>query len=98
MSDDLPSQNNNPNPWNTPQSIVPEVPNTPNPSPAPPNSNTVDPVQSWVAQHEQRDTSGKFIKSDHYPSNSSNLPPPVSFTGNNKYSEKNDPPRRSPKK
>lgn len=102
MSDDLPNQNNNP--WDTPQSTIPEVPNPPN-SPDIPNSN-VDPVQSWVAQHEARDTTGKFVKSEHLtngqsppisqnspnPVNSSSLPLPVSFTENNKYSEKNDPP------
>lgn len=105
MSDNLPDQNNNqPNPWDSPQDSTPEVPNTPNPSQSSSNdSSTVDPVQSWVAQHEQRDSSGKFVSSEHLtngqssqaspnlPSNP-NIPSPVSFTQNNKYSEKNDPP------
>lgn len=89
MSDDLPNQNNNL--WNPPQS-----PHNGN--------NTVDPVQSWVAQHEQRDSSGKFVSSEYKkvdsqtPPNSPNtpnhpnIPLPVSFTQNSKYSEKNDPP------
>ncbi len=68
MSDDLPNQNDLSNTGGvTPsQTAVPEVPNTPNSPniPNPPNT-TIDPVQSWVAQHEQRDTTGKFIKSDH---------------------------------
>lgn len=101
MSDNLPDQNNKPNPWDSPQTSAPEVPNAPNPPQSVPNSNTVDPVQSWVAQHEQRDSSGKFISSDHIKTesqttpnlpNTQNLPSPVSFTQNNKYSEKNDPP------
>lgn len=104
MSDNLPNQNNNPNPWDSPQPSVPEVPSTPNPPQSPPNDNNiVDPVQSWVAQHEQRDASGKFVSSDHLTNDHSsqtspntpnipNLPLPVSFTQNNKYSEKNDPP------
>lgn len=105
MSDDLPNQNKNPNPWDSPQTPVPEVPSTPNPPQSLPNGDNVDPVQSWVAQHEQRDSSGKFVKSEHLtngqpqsastaqnPQNTSNLPSPVSFTQNNKYSEKNDPP------
>lgn len=72
-----------------PQTPISEAPN-PSSSPNIPNlpnngSNTVDPVQSWVAQHEQRDASGKFVKSDHLttgqphtpsaPPNQSNLPP-----------------------
>lgn len=109
MSDDLPNQNNPSNPGgvNPPQAPASNPLNTPNsPAVSPNDSNTVDPVQSWVAQHEQRDSSGKFVKSDHLtngqslptsqtspnPSNSSSLPPPVSFTENTKYSEKNDPP------
>lgn len=103
MSDDLPNQNNNP--WDSPQTSAPEVPSTPNPPQSPPNgNNTVDPVQSWVAQHEQRDSSGKFVSSEHLKTDSQttptspntpthpNIPLPVSFTQNNKYSEKNDPP------
>lgn len=101
MSDNLPNQNN-PNPWDTPQSVTPADPSNPSIPPTPPN-NTVDPVQSWVAQHEQRDASGKFVSSDHLTNgqssqttpnspNTQNIPSPVSFTQNNKYSEKNDPP------
>lgn len=106
MSDDLPNQNNNSNLWDNPQNSAPEIPNTPKPpnSPNLSNSNTVDPVQSWVAQHEARDASGKFVSSDHIKTNPQtspnipnspnhpNYPSPVSFTQNNKYSEKNDPP------
>ncbi len=106
MSDNLPNQNKNPNPWDSPQTPTPEVPNVPNPPQSPVNdNNTVDPVQSWVAQHEQRDSSGKFVSSEHSktdpqtpPSspNTQNIPnsypSPVSFTQSNKYSEKNDPP------
>ncbi len=108
MSENLPDQNNNqPNPWDSPQTPIPEVPNASNPlKPSPNDNNTVDPVQSWVAQHEQRDASGKFVKSEHLTNrtppqpaptsqnsqNTPNLPSPVSFTQNNKYSEKNDPP------
>lgn len=103
MSDNLPDQNNNqPNPWDSPQPSTPEVPNTQNPPQSSSNdNNTVDPVQSWVAQHEQRDSSGKFVSSEHLKTNTlltpntpnpPNLPSPVSFTQNNKYSEKNDPP------
>ncbi len=79
------------------------------PNSANPPSTNVDPVQSWVAQHEQRDSSGRFksgssqaslISSDHLTNGQSsqtspnppNLPSPVAFTQNNKYSEKNDPP------
>lgn len=106
MSDNLPNQNNNP--WENPHTSTPEVPNTLNsPKPPPNNNNTVDPVQSWVAQHEQRDSSGKFVASDYRKDkaqtgsnssntsaqpNNSNFPFPVSFTQNTKYSEKNDPP------
>lgn len=93
---------NLPNDPSNPQSINPEAPTTPNSPniPNPPN-NTVDPVQSWVAQHEQRDASGRFVSSEHTKtdsqttptsSNPPNLPSPVSFTQNTKYSEKNDPP------
>lgn len=105
MPDNLPNQNNNPNLWDSPQASVPDVPNAPNPPQSPSNgNNTVDPVQSWVAQHEQRDASGKFVASEHLKTESqtspnppntpahSNIPLPVSFTQNNKYSEKNDPP------
>lgn len=115
MPDNLPNQNNS-NPWDNPEASVPNPPtvepNTPaspaggpNPPQSPPNSNnTVDPVQSWVAQHEQRDSSGKFVSSEHLKTDSQttptspntpthpNIPLPVSFTQNNKYSEKNDPP------
>lgn len=101
MDNNLPNRNNNP--WNTPQNGTPEPPTTPNlTQPSPNVNNTVDPVQSWVAQHEQRDASGKFVKSEHLTNgqpqsvptsqNTPNLPSPVSFTQNNKYSEKNDPP------
>lgn len=101
MSDDLPDQNN-PNLGETNPSTSSSPPN--------PSNNNVDPVQSWVAQHEQRDSSGRFAKTDHLtnpdsigtngqPSpnspntpNHPNIPLPVSFTQNNKYSEKNDPP------
>lgn len=88
MSDELPNQNNNP-----------------------PNPSNVDPVQSWVAQHEQRDASGRFVPTEHLknpeqnpptsqtspntlasPAGGSNLPPPISITQNDKYSEKHDPP------
>lgn len=96
MQDNLPNQNNNP--WDDPQTSVPNPP-----AGGPNGNNTVDPVQSWVAQHEQRDTSGKFVKSEHLTNgqtpqtsptspNTPNLPSPVSFTQNTKYSEKNDPP------
>lgn len=105
MSDDLPNQNSS-NPWDKPQPSFPAVSNTSNPPQSLPNdNNTVDPVQSWVAQHEQRDASGKFVKSERLingqpqsgptspnAQNAPNLPSPVSFTQNNKYSEKNDPP------
>lgn len=81
MDNNLPNQNDPPSPVGVtpPQTPVPEVPITPSPAPTgagpnPPN-NTVDPVQSWVAQHEQRDVSGKFVKSDHQASpNSPNIP------------------------
>lgn len=77
MSDNLPNQNNDPNPWDTPQSTNPEVPSTPNSPPTPPSgNNTVDPVQSWVAQHEQRDSSGKFVSSDHL-TNGQPTPPDI---------------------
>lgn len=66
MSDNLPNQNNSPSPWEvtppqTPTSNPsnPSIP--PNPPQPPPNgNNTVDPVQSWITQHEQRDSSGKM--------------------------------------
>lgn len=108
MSDDLPNQNNNP--LNNPEEItsspepVSETPHTPNSPNIPNPSSNVDPVQSWIAQHEQRDTSGKFVKSDHLtnsqssldiptPNNgNSGLPLPIQVTQNNKYSERNDPP------
>lgn len=96
MSDELPNQNSS-NPWEPtpPQPAVPELSNPPD--------HVVDPVQSWVAQHQKRDENGHFVKSDNLandsndqetnsPSNGYNLPTPVSFTQNNKYSEKNDPP------
>lgn len=106
MSDDLPNQNNDPpNPWETPQNLDSDPSN---PSiPPDPSNNTVDPVQSWVAQHEQRDAHGHFVKSEHLSngqpsqntpgsSNTQNdggsLPSPISITENTKYSEKNDPP------
>lgn len=63
-----------------------------------PSPTTVDPVQSWVAQHEQRDSSGRFVSTEHLknPDQSSpnhpNLPLPVQVTQNDKYSEKNEPP------
>ena|SRR3989344_707100 len=111
MSDDLPNQNSS-NPWDNPQPSVPRVPNPAeqdqapfngtNPPQSPPNgNNTVDPVQSWVAQHQKRDENGHFVKSDHLTngdppqnnsSQSSGLPLPIQITQNNKYSEKNDPP------
>lgn len=97
LPNDPPDQSNNPI---SPQNVVaPEPPNTPNPP-----SNNVDPVQSWVAKHEQRDAFGRFVPTEHLknPSQSfpnppntpthPNIPLPVSFTQNNKYSEKNDPP------
>lgn len=105
MSDNLPNQNDPPNNLGVvtpPQDPVPEVPSTPNSPPSPPNNNnTVDPVQSWVAKHEARDASGRFIPTEHLknPSpnspntpNNPNLPLPIQVTQNNKYSEKNDPP------
>lgn len=93
MSDDLSNQNSS-NPWE------PTPPKTETP---PLVDNNVDPVQSWVAQHEKRDEHGHFVKSDHLANDSphthnstsqpsSNFPAPVSFTENTKYSEKNDPP------
>ena len=69
-----------------------------------PSPTTVDPVQSWVAQHEQRDSSGRFVSTEHLKNpdqsspnspntpNHSNFPLPVQVTQNNKYSEKADPP------
>lgn len=81
-----------------------DLPNQNNPSPPPVplnGNNTVDPVQSWVAQHEQRDASGRFVSTEHLKNpdpntpnspNNPNLPLPIQVTQNNKYSEKNDPP------
>lgn len=91
MSDDLPNQNSS-NPW---ESTPPQIP------PSPPANNNVDPVQSWVAQHQKRDENGHFVKSDHLvndqtPQNNSSqsngLHLPIQITQNNKYSEKDDPP------
>ena len=97
---DPPDQNNNPP---NPEGVT--LPQTPVSEPPNPSNNTVDPVQSWVAQHEARDSSGKFVKSDHLtngqtthspnhsaPSSPSTLPSPIQVTQNNKYSERNDPP------
>lgn len=101
--DNLPNDPSNLGGVNSHQTPVSNPPNTLN-SPNSPNigsNNTVDPVQSWVAQHEQRDSSGKFVSSEHLKTNppntpntpnTPNLPSPVSFTQNTKYSEKNDPP------
>lgn len=86
------TEHTNSNPPNPPQSL-------------PHDNNTVDPVQSWVAQHEQRDASGRFVPTEHLKNpdpntpNSPNpappgagLPLPIQITENNKYSERNDPP------
>lgn len=92
--DNLPNQNNNSNPWDNPKTSAPEIPN-------PPDNNTVDPVQSWVAQHEQRDASGRFAPTEHLKNPNQNPNPapayaglssPIQVTQDNKYSEKNDPP------
>ena len=107
MSNDLPnSGGSDSSQQSLPQTPISEPPNPPNSpnTPNPPN-NTVDPVQSWVAQHEQRDAQGHFVKSDHLtnaqasqptpnPQTNENngLPLPIQVTQNNKYSEKNDPP------
>lgn len=103
MSDDLPNQNNS-NPWET-YPPKPSYPSNSSPFPNLPNNTsndteqTVDPVQSWVAQHQQRDSSGRFASSEHPKAEPQtphtldhNIPSPVSFTQNTKYSEKNDPP------
>lgn len=99
MSDDLPSSpdlsNSGPN-QNSSKIWEPTPPQTP------PPINNVDPVQSWIAQHEKRDTHGHFVKNDHLtntegesnPTNghNPNIPLPIQLTQDNKYSEKNDPP------
>lgn len=90
MSDNLPNQNNS-NPWSPPP--VPN-PDPPAPSPVP------DPViqaHSETAKHEQRDEHGRFFHASTQtiptsPNTPNSYPSPVSFTQNNKYSEKNDPP------
>ena len=74
MSDDLPnSGGSDPPQQSPPQNVVSEPPNPSNSSNIPTQSNsvpnnTVDPVQSWVAQHEQRDAQGHFVKSAIIPS------------------------------
>ncbi len=51
----------------------PQVPVSTPSNPPTPSNNTVDPVQSWIAQHEQRDPTGKFVKSEHI---TNGQPPP----------------------
>src|SRR3989344_5259486 len=102
MSDDLPNQNNNPNPWViTPTQTPASNPSNPSNPPNQSNNNVVDPIQSWVAKHEQRDSSGRFVPTEHLKNpnpntpnspNNPNLHLPIQVTQNNKYSEKNDPP------
>lgn len=71
----------------------PPLPAAPNPSN---DNNIVDPVQSWIAKHEQRDEHGRFVKSDPpantQPTQTLPNPPPITITENTKYSEKQDPP------
>lgn len=95
MSDDLPNQNN-PNPWSPP----------PVPNPEPPRPDPIIQAHSETAKHEQRDEHGRFAHENNsgdsnpqpvpnppnLPNTSNSYPSPVSFTQNNKYSEKNDPP------
>lgn len=92
LPNDPPDQRNNPsNPGGVtpPQTPVSEVSNTPNTAQLPPNgNNTVDPVQSWVAQHQKRDENGQFVKSEHLtndqpPQATSNNPATPSTNGNN---------------
>lgn len=88
MPDDLPNQNNS-NPWGVP----------PTPTPESSSSDPIIQAHSETAKHEQRDEHGRFFHestqitptSPNTP-NHPNIPLPVSFTQNNKYSEKNDPP------
>lgn len=66
----------------------------------PNSSNSPDPVieaHRETAEHQPRDPHGRFIpehpdQTSPNPPNHSNIPLPVSFTQNNKYSERNDPP------
>lgn len=95
MPDNLPNQNN-PNPWSSPPAPNPDPPA---PSPVPPPSDPIIQAHSETAKHEQRDEHGRFFHESTQttptspnPPNNSNFPLPVSFTQNNKYSERNDPP------
>lgn len=92
---DLPNQNNNPpNPWDTPQTPIPEPSDTLNPPNIPNSTNNIDPVQSWVAQHEARDAHGHFVKSDHLTNGSSynSQTTPIPQTPPNPSSSSNLPP------
>lgn len=78
----------NPYSSQSPQDPVPEVPNPPNPPNPLTGNNTVDPVQSWVAQHQKRDENGQFVKSEHLtndqlPQATSNNPATPLTNGNN---------------
>lgn len=84
-------------PKDPPSPQSPQIPQTP---PIPPD-NIVDPVQSWIAQHEQRDATGKFVKSSQTPPNPSSpsvalpkegLPPIIEVNQNSEPTYKKDPP------
>lgn len=69
------------NPYASSPQQTPSLPNNPNPPNLPNDPNLVDPVQSWIAKHEQRDGSGKFTKVENTlppnspdPSNPSGIP------------------------
>lgn len=86
MSDNLPNQNNS-NPWGTPPAPNPELS----------HSDPIIEAHKETAQHEQRDEHGRFFHDSTQttptsPNTPNSYPSPVSFTQNNKYSEKNDPP------
>lgn len=93
MSDVLPTQNNL-NPWEIPQ-VPPLEPSHPDP---------IIEAHRQTAEHQQRDSHGRFVHEGNgenlnpnpppqpSSSNSSSTPLPIQITQNNKYSEKNDPP------
>lgn len=99
MSDDLPNQNNS-NPWSPPPTPIP-VPSYPDPI-IQAHSETAKHEQRDDHGRFIHEENGKnpnptpqpMQTSPNSPNipNHSNFPLPVSFTQNNKYSEKNDPP------